>query len=250
MKKALLTAGIAITATVGRAAEEADLALDIGAQSLSWQTIIESGGWLMYVLAAMSLLTVAFIIYFLVILRLRQVAPRTLHRELVERIRAGEWNDARRACEHRPTPLAAVALVAIDYMRTVETPDPMLLKDVMQGEGSRQAEAIEGQPRYLLDISVIAPMIGLLGTVFGMLRAFSAVAMDIAKARPMVLAAGVSQALVTTAFGLIVGIPAMIFFAYFRRKAATLVSQLEAASADVLTALLSKRGPNELQKEQ
>jgi len=84
-------------------------------------------------------------------------------------------------------------------------------------------------------------MVGLLGTVFGMLRAFSAVALDIAKARPMVLAGGVSQALVTTAFGLIVGIPAMVFYAYFRRRASNLVSHLEAASTDVLTALLSKR---------
>ena len=56
----------------------------------------------------------------------------------------------------------------------------------------------------------------------------------------MVLAAGVSQALVTTAFGLIVGIPAMLFYAFFRRRASKLVSHLEALSADVLTALLSQ----------
>jgi len=57
----------------------------------------------------------------------------------------------------------------------------------------------------------------------------------------MVLAGGVSQALVTTAFGLMVGIPAMMFYSYFRRRASTLVSQLEAASTDVLTALLSRK---------
>ncbi len=212
---------------------------------LSWQTVVENGGWLMIVLAVMSLITVAFVIYFLAILRLNAVAPRPLHRELVEKLRAGDVREARKACEYRPSPLAAVALVAIDYVLNVETSDGMLLKDVMQGEGSRQAEALEGQTRYLLDIAVIAPMVGLLGTVFGMLRAFSAVALDIAQARPMVLAGGVSQALVTTAFGLMVGIPAMICYAYFRRRAATLVSQLEAASTDVLTALLSKKAEAE-----
>ncbi len=210
-------------------------------ERLSWQEVVQNGGWLMVVLAVMSLITVAFVLYFFAILRMGAVTPRLLHRELVEKLRVGDIKEARKACEYKPSPLAAVALVAIDYVLNVEQLDGMLLKDVMQGEGSRQAEALEGQTRYLLDIAVIAPMVGLLGTVFGMLRAFSAVALDIAQARPMVLAGGVSQALVTTAFGLVVGIPAMIFYAYFRRRAATLVSQLEAASTDVLTALLSKK---------
>jgi biopolymer transport protein ExbB len=222
-------------------AQEAAEAASEEVPRLSWQEVVENGGWLMIVLAAMSLVTVAFVLYFVAILRVRSVAPRPLHRELVERLRAGDVKDARKACEYRPTPLAAVTLVAIDYVQSVEDPDGMLLKDMMQGEGARQAEAMEGQTRFLLDIAVIAPMVGLLGTVFGMLRAFSAVALDIAQARPMVLAGGVSQALVTTAFGLIVGIPAMMFYSYFRRRASTLVSQLEAASTDVLTALLSRK---------
>jgi biopolymer transport protein ExbB len=132
-----------------------------------------------------------------------------------------------------------VAISAIDYARDVPGTDPVLLKDVVEGEGTRQAEVIQGQTQFLLDIAAIAPMVGLLGTVFGMLRAFSSVALDLASAKPVNLAAGVSQALITTAFGLIIGIPAMAFYAYFRRRAARLVSRLELAGADVLTALLS-----------
>jgi len=128
----------------------------------------------------------------------------------------------------------------MDHIKDVPKTDAMLLKDIVEGEGARQSEAIQGQTQYLMDIAVVSPMIGLLGTVFGMLRAFSSVALDIAKAKPVVLAAGVSQALVTTAFGLIVGIPAMLFYAFFRRRASKLVSHLEALSADVLTALLSQ----------
>jgi len=206
---------------------------------MTWRQIVESGGWLMYVLGVMSVLTFTLIIYFLVVLRIGQVAPRPLHRELVERIRAGSIDDALRACEYRPCPLSVVALAAIDYVRNSPEGDPALVKDVIEGEGGRQAEAIQGQTQYLLDIAVVSPMIGLLGTVFGMLRAFSSVALDIANAKPVVLAAGVSQALVTTAFGLIVGIPAMIFYALFRRRASKLVSYLEAASTDVMTALSS-----------
>jgi len=207
---------------------------------MSWQEILESGGWLMYVLAALSVLTVAFVIYFFVVLRASQVAPRVLRRDVVEKIREGALDDARRACEYRACPLAAVALVGMDYLHESPDVDPMLLKDIIEGEGGRQAESIQGQTQLLNDIAVVAPMIGLLGTVFGMLRAFSSVALNEAAAKPVVLAQGVSQALITTAFGLIVGIPAMMFYAYFRRRAAKQVSHLEAAAAEVLSALVGK----------
>jgi biopolymer transport protein ExbB len=83
-------------------------------------------------------------------------------------------------------------------------------------------------------------MIGLLGTVVGMLQAFNAVALDLAKAKPMLLAGGVSLALITTVAGLIVAIPAMIAFAYFRNRASGLVARLEMASTDLLTHLLGR----------
>lgn len=210
------------------------------APSMTWKEIVNNGGKLMYVLGAMSVLTVAFVVYFFAVLRVAQVAPRPLHRELVEKIGAGAFDAARRACEYRACPLSAVALSAIDYVRDVPQADPMLVKDVVEGEGGRQAENIQGQTQYLLDIAAVSPMVGLLGTVFGMLRAFSSVALDIASAKPVNLAAGVSQALITTAFGLIIGIPAMVFYAYFRRRAAKIVSQLEVASTDVLSALMAK----------
>ena len=238
-------AGDGVAGGVGAAVAEAgvtETAGDLfGGQSMPLREILRNGGWLMYVLAGISVLTVAFVIYFFVVLRASQVAPASLLREVVEKVRAGSLADARRACEYRTGPLSSVALAAMDYMHHMPDGDSMLLKDVMEGEGGRQAEAIQGQTQYLLDIAVVAPMIGLLGTVIGMLRAFSAVALDIAKAKPIVLAGGVSQALVTTAFGLAVGIPAMMFYAYFRRRASKLVSYLEAASTEVLTALLGKR---------
>lgn len=210
-------------------------------QTMSWREVMQSGGWPMWVLLGMSALTVALVLYFAYVLRVAQIAPRGLMRVLVETIRAGSVDDARRACEYRPCPLSEVALAAMDHVRDVPGADTSLLRDVLDGEGGRQAEKIEGQTQYLLDVAVIAPMVGLLGTVFGMLTAFRSVALDIAQAKPVVLAEGVSQALITTAYGLIVGIPAMMFYAFFRRRAALMVSALESSSTAVLTALLSKR---------
>jgi biopolymer transport protein ExbB len=210
-------------------------------ETMSFQWLWKCGGWLMYVLAAMSIGTVAFVIYFFAVLRAEQVVPPRVHRETMDRIRKGDFEDAMRACESGPSPISAVSAVALEYVRNVPDMDPAMLKDLVEGEGSRQAERIQGQIQYLLDMAVVAPMVGFLGTVVGMLFAFNAVAMDIAKAKPMVLVQGVAQAIITTVFGLLIGIPAMIFYAYFRRKSASLVSHLEAAATEVLMALVSRK---------
>jgi biopolymer transport protein ExbB len=231
----LAIAGFAANAQAGPAENPA------AAAKLSWQEIIVNGGWMMAVLAVMSVFMMALVVYFFVVLRESQIAPRTLHDILLDTIRSGSLENAREACEYRPCPLSAVALAVLNALRTMPDADSTLLKDVVEGEGGRQAEAIQGQTQYLLDIAVVSPMVGLLGTVFGMLRAFGAVAFESAQAKPVVLAEGVSQALVTTAFGLIVGIPAMLFYAYFRRRASVMVSRLESSSANVLMAILSKR---------
>jgi biopolymer transport protein ExbB len=91
---------------------------------------------------------------------------------------------------------------------------------------------------YLADIGTIAPMLGLLGTVFGIITSFSALGSDLGTHRYAMLSAGVSTALVNTAAGLAVGIPGMIFYAYFRGKVQRIISDLEAAVTHIL-ALLS-----------
>jgi biopolymer transport protein ExbB len=209
--------------------------------SMTLTEIIQTGGWPMYVLGLMSLLAAALIIYFFVVLRQDQITPRKFTRELNRLLASGSYDQARLDCRQNKSPVAAVALAALDYAGQVDEPDPALLKEIIEGEGSRQANMIQSQTSYLLDIGVIAPMIGLLGTVLGMLTAFNAVALDIARAKPIYLAAGVSQALVTTAAGLIVGIPAMIFYSYFRGRTSKLISDLEAVSADMLTHLIQKK---------
>ncbi|MBQ6137851.1 MAG: MotA/TolQ/ExbB proton channel family protein [Kiritimatiellae bacterium] len=102
-------------------------------------------------------------------------------------------------------------------------------------EGSRLAESLFSSVDWLADIAAIAPLVGLLGTVLGMFQAFGGIAADVtAGAKPVVLAQGVSQAIVTTIFGLVVAIPALVMHAIFRRRAAKLVATLEEKSDEVL----------------
>ena len=220
---------------VGDAAKDPTLMASI-------QQIMHVGGGTMYVIAGMSFLTVAFIAYFFLVIRERDVAPRALHLAITERISEGALDDAWLVCVNRPCPLSAVVLAAIAYVKAAPEFNVAMLKDVMEGEGARQSELIQGQTQYLLDIAVISPMIGLFGTVVGMLQAFSAVSLDAVGAKPLLLVAGVSKALYATAFGLVVGIPAMAFYGYFRRKAAQVVSSLEVACIHVMTALSATAG--------
>ncbi|MEI6147642.1 MAG: MotA/TolQ/ExbB proton channel family protein [bacterium] len=231
-----------VSAVVAQAAPVAKGVHDIGVtQQLSLQELLDRGGTLTYLLCLMSVGGVALVIYFLVILRRQQIVPDMLRDDVLDKIETGQLDDARTACGYKPCAFSEVAVAALDYVNSVDKPDPVMLKEVIEGEGSRQATAMQSQIQYLLDIGVIAPMVGLLGTVFGMVHAFSVVALDLAKAKPMILAAGVTEALVNTAGGLIVGIPAMMFYAFFRGRTSKLVSDLEVASMNVFAALVQRK---------
>jgi biopolymer transport protein ExbB/TolQ len=97
-------------------------------------------------------------------------------------------------------------------------------------EGGRIAARANAAVDWLADIAAIAPLVGLLGTVLGMFEAFGGIASDVAAgAKPVVLAQGMSKAIVTTIFGLVVAIPSLVAYAFFRRRAAKRVAELEEA---------------------
>jgi biopolymer transport protein ExbB len=205
------------------------------AQSMSMRQIIEYGGWLMYPLAALSVLAVAMIIYFVVVLRETNILPRKFIAGVRDLLESRRYAEAATACRANTSPLAVILGAAIEYRLHTAKPDTALLGEIVEGEGSRQATLIQNQIQYLVDIGAIAPMIGLLGTVMGMLKAFNTVALDLAKAKPILLAAGVSQALITTVAGLLVAIPAMLAYSYFRGRTAKIIANLETESADLVT---------------
>lgn len=200
----------------------------------------EHGGWVMWVLLGMSVIGATFCLYFLATLRERAVAPRRLRRDLPSYLLQADTTEARRLCEDTPSPLSAVMIATLDAVRSAPCASAELISKVAESEGARQSDLIQGQTQWLLEIATIAPMVGLLGTVMGMLSAFGAVASDLAAAKPTLLAEGVSQAIITTIFGLFVAIPAMMMYAFFRRRAAKLVATLESACAELVAVLTSR----------
>lgn len=211
------------------------------AEMLTLAQLMQMGGWLMYVLAALSVLGLALIVYYAMVLRVRNIAPAAQALRLRELLKERRGRDARELCAQQPTALAAVAAAGLDFLKENPQAKSDVLKEVMESEGSRQAGRMQNMIHYLLDLSAVAPMVGLLGTVIGMLKAFNSVAFDLAKARPMELAGGVGQALITTIAGLIVAIPAMMAYSWFRGRVIKLTGRLEGASTDLL-AILENRG--------
>lgn len=224
--------------TVAVAQEAAEVAPAANAYGMSFRQAWEYGGWIMWVLAALSIFALSMVFYFLWALRAGSVIPHDVLSDILAKVRSNDLNEVRRLSDRHPCPLSAVALSALDCLRSVPHCDASLLRGAVEAEGARQADAIQGQTEFLLDVATIAPLLGLLGTVLGMLTAFGSVASDVASAKPVVLAAGVSQAIVTTIFGLVVAIPCMAFYAWFRRRASRQISNLESASSEILTALL------------
>ena len=116
---------------------------------------------------------------------------------------------------------------------------PYMLEDIRRSRdpaaaGARMADRMYSSVEWLADIASIAPLIGLLGTVLGMFSACGGIASDVAaNAKPVVLAQGVSQAIVTTIFGLVIAIPSLAAYAYFRRRTARRVAQLEEMADEV-----------------
>ena len=211
------------------AAQEAAPAAEAAAvKSPTFAELFAAGGLLMWPLLVLSVFALAYVAYLFFVLREGATAPRALVNDVFDAIRTGSPEEARRACDYHRCPFAHVAMAAIDGVSNLPSIDPATLTGLVEGEGARQASRLQRAAQWLLDVASIAPMIGLLGTVLGMFRAFQGIGGDmLVSAKPVVLAQGVSQAIVTTIFGLVVAIPALLAHAYFRRRAQRRIAEIE-----------------------
>jgi len=187
-----------------------------------------NGGPLMWVLAGLSVIALAVILYLLLAQRRGALSPHALVSDVFSRLQTGDHGEARRLCLRRPCAFGVIVLAALDAVRGAPQGTRPPVAVAVETAGAHVAERIQGAVDWLADIAAIAPLVGLLGTVLGMYQAFGGIASDLAaNARPVVLAQGVSQAIVTTMFGLVVSIPCLVFHAILRRRAAKRISGLE-----------------------
>jgi len=193
-----------------------------------WQLLL-AGGWVMAVLGEISLFALGLAIYFFFSLKQKRLMPHDLFLQLRGLARDARWDDIYRICNVTRGPLPSMIMSGI---RQAEI-DPNHVVEAMQTAGDREAERLMRQVRYLSEIATITPLLGLLGTVLGMIKAFSFIALDVSMAKPVTLATAVSQALVTTAAGLIIAIPCMAAFFYFRGRTQVIFSRIEEAAQEL-----------------
>jgi biopolymer transport protein ExbB len=134
--------------------------------------------------------------------------------------------------------IARVVQKTLDFLTKNPNADFGQAREIAETEGTRVATNLHNRVTYLADIGTIAPLLGLFGTVIGIIRSFGALGSDLGPTRYTLLSKGISEALINTCGGLGIGITAMIFYAFFRGRAQRLVSDLETASTHII-ALLS-----------
>jgi len=134
--------------------------------------------------------------------------------------------------------IARVVQKTLDFTTKNPGADFAQVREIAETEGTRVATNLHNRVTYLADIGTIGPLVGLFGTVIGIIRSFGALGSDLGPSRYTLLSKGISEALINTCGGLGIGITAMIFYAFFRGRAQRLVSDLEAACTHII-ALLS-----------
>jgi len=187
--------------------------------------IVFSGGWvgvlIIGVLFALSMTAAYLIIDHLMTVRRKDLMPDGLADNVREMLTAGQVAAAKQQCAEHPSVLSFVIMHGIAELEFGWSSVEKALEDAIAEQSARLFRKVE----YLAVIGNIAPMVGLLGTVIGMIMAFQQVAVQQGAASAPQLATGIYQALVTTVGGLIVAIPALAAFAVFRNRVDQLVAE-------------------------
>lgn len=198
---------------------------------------VQGGVVLMTPLAVLSFLAVTLIFFYFLTIRQGTVVSNKFMNAADALIRKQDYLGLIAVCNRENECIARIVYKTLDFATKNPTASFDEVREVTEAEGTRQASILNNRISYLNDIGRIAPMIGLLGTVVGMIEAFNNIGSGV---QHMELAPGVSKALITTATGLVIGIPSLIFYSIFRGKVQKLIAELEAAMTHIMALLAAQ----------
>lgn len=201
-------------------------------------SIIEAAGWPIWPLLLASIIALALIVERFLSLKRSRVLPAKLYDEALSMARQRRATPDVVDALSRNSPLGRVLAAGLRHV--LQQPDTTrdAAKDAIEEAGRAVAHELERYLNALGTIASVAPLMGLLGTVIGMIEIFGS--QSGTGASPEQLAHGISVALYNTAFGLIVGIPALICWRYFRRRVDDYVTEMEARATAFLDAILPR----------
>jgi len=193
--------------------------------------VLQKGGWAVYVLCGLSFVAMVLIFYNLFAIRRGTIITQRFLNAIDAYLHKGDLPGLVAYAAGEREVFARIVQQTLQFGTRNPGTRISVLRDIAETEGSRQSSRLYQWVSYLYDIGIIAPMIGLAGTVTGMILSFQVLGgVGEAAIRPSALADGVAEALIATAAGLVVGTPAMIFYAIFKGRVQNLVSELEAAT--------------------
>ena len=178
-----------------------------------FELVFVKGGVFMYIILLLSVGMVYLIVDAFMLIKEEKLMPADVTKKLEEASDKEDCEAALAVCEETPCTITRIIGAGLKAKRRGK----LAMEEAISEHGAREASAIRTKISYLNTIATIAPMLGLLGTVSGMIKAFGNIAtMGMGKAS--VLADNISEALITTAGGLVIAIPAMAAFFFFRNR--------------------------------
>ena len=191
---------------------------------LSW--LMDAGIVWLVIFLLLSLISVYFIIEHSMTIRKGKIMPEWAMAELEQRIARGEINESIEFCLQPENYCLACEVILSGLERYQGSEFGFAeYKTAVEEAGEDQTGRLFRKTEVLGVIGAISPMLGLTGTVLGMISAFNTIAMEGGAAKPDKLAGGIGQALVTTLLGLVLAIPTMVAYSYFRNKIESLVAE-------------------------
>lgn len=199
--------------------------------------LLVKGGPVMYVIAlsavgATIIIVERFLFFRSLIKEQKQLLPR-----LRQQLKSGQFVQASEFCKASDVPLARLAEAGLEH----RTMDEVSIKEAVLNAANRQVPRVERNISTLGTIANVSTLLGLLGTVSGNIRAFGVLAASGAMGNPALLAGAIAEALITTAAGLIVSIPATVFYNYFVSKANSIIIDLESTVGDLVLLVVDQK---------
>ncbi|HPB66249.1 MAG TPA: MotA/TolQ/ExbB proton channel family protein [Spirochaetales bacterium] len=184
---------------------------------------IVKGGIILWIIMALSVVGLAIIIERVLYFRSIKTDEDKLFQRVKASVEKGHFDEALSICDNNESPLSALIKVGIEYRAYPESAQKEVLKDAAAQEVPR----LERNVSTLGTIAHIAPLLGLLGTVTGTMKAFGVLGRFGSVADPSILAKGISEALITTVGGIVVAVPAVIFYNLLVTKVNLILLKME-----------------------
>ena len=211
----------------------ANLSQAAGLEQISLLDTLILGGWIMIPIFLLSFVAIYLFVERLVTIRKAKTDPEALTRRVRDYVQGGDVKGAMGYCESRDKPVARILRHGLERLgRPISE-----IQDAVQAQGKHETFELEKRTELLASIAGIAPMLGFLGTVTGMIQAFQEIQALEGNVNPSVLAGGIWEALLTTAAGLVVGILAFFFYNFLLSKIRRLVNDMERSATDFIDLL-------------